>query len=305
LPKTLSKLFAFFAGCFLICSCMSEQNAKIRFHGHRGCRGLLPENTLPAFVHAWRNGTPVLELDIVLSSDSELVVSHDPFMHSEICAMPDGSPILPEDEMSFNIFRMTSKEIKQFPCGTFPHPRFPQQMQHLSHKPLLSELVDSIRALAIKENRPLPEWNIEVKSRPEWDGVYHPHPDDYAMLFLRELGKIHFESDVYIQCFDHRILNALHKLAPRLKLVYLSEDEGKDIRTKLSELNFKPFGFSPNYTLVNREMLNYCADHGLKLFVWTVNDAAEMERLYEMGVTEIITDYPVKEKPAPDEPALQ
>jgi glycerophosphoryl diester phosphodiesterase len=272
---------------------MSEPQTHIRFHGHRGCRGLLPENTIPAFVHAWQLGTPVLEMDVVFSADTELIVSHDPFMHSEICAMPDGSAIRDEDEMALNIFQMNANEVKQFPCGTFPHPRFPDQMQLRSFKPLLSEVVDSIRVLAQRENRPLPEWNIEVKSRPEWDGVYHPHPEEYALLFLRKLSEIDFGSEVYIQCFDYRILNALHKLAPRLKLVYLSEDAGKDIRAKLAELDFKPYGYSPNYALVDKALVQYCADHNLRLFVWTVNDQNEMMRLSKLGVKEIITDFPV------------
>lgn len=303
-PKTFSKFSLLLLAAFYLASCMSNQNNDIRIHGHRGCRGYLPENTIPGFVFAWENGTPVLELDVVLSADSELIVSHDPFMHYEICAFPDGTAIAADQESDLNIYRMSAAEVARFQCGIRPHPRFEEQIQVRTHKPLLTDLIGTIDSLSIQTGRKLPEWNIEIKSKPEWDNLFHPSPKDYANIFARQIAEINFRSDVYIQSFDSRILNALHQIAPRLKLVYLSEDAGKDVRTKLNELDFKPYGYSPNYSLVDQALVNYCSDHGLKLFVWTVNDKTELERLQNLGVKEIITDYPVKEKPALNEPAL-
>lgn len=293
-----------YATVLFLNSCMSDQNPDIRIHGHRGCRGYLPENTIPSFVYAWNKGTPVLELDVVITADSQLIVSHDPYIHHEICTYPDGRPIPADQEKSLNIFQMRAAEVKQYPCGTLPHPRFPEQMQVTAVKPLLSEVVHILDSLSLQRGVKPPDWNIEIKSTPQWDGLFHPAPHEYALLFLQRLSEIKFRSDVYIQSFDARILNELHKLAPRLKLVYLSEDSDKDIRAKLSELNFEPYGYSPNYALVDQALVNYCTDHGLKLFVWTVNEEKEWERLRKLGVREIITDFPVKEKPAHDEPAL-
>jgi glycerophosphoryl diester phosphodiesterase len=304
LQKICNKAAALCAAVMFLNSCMSDPKSDIRIHGHRGCRGYLPENTIPSFVYAWKKGTPVLELDIVISADSQLIVSHDPFIHHEICTFPDGRPISADQEKSLNIFQMRAAEVRQFRCGSMPHPRFPEQRQLATFKPLLSDVVHIIDSLAQQRGVLPPDWNIEVKSMPEWDGVFHPAPHDYALLFLQRLSEINFRSEVYIQSFDSRVLNGLHKLAPRLKLVYLSEDQDKDIRAKLSELNFKPYGYSPNYALVDQSLVNYCTDHGLRLFVWTVNEEEEWDRLRKLGVKEIITDYPVKEKPAHDEPAL-
>lgn len=302
--KISNKIFRTALAVLLMESCMSDRTEDIRLHGHRGCRGFLPENTTEGFVYAWSKDVPVLEMDVVLSADSELIVSHDPYMHTEICAMPDGSPVLPQNQMALNIYRMQADEVKTFICGKFPHPRFPDQLQLITHKPLLSDVVSKIGSLSGATGKKMPAWNIEIKSRPEWDQLYHPEPNEYARIFLRKLSQIDFKNDVYIQSFDSRILNALHKLSPALKLVYLNEDPDKGVRTKLQELDFVPYGYSPNHALVDQSVVNYCADHKLRLFVWTVNDDAEMKRLTGMGVKDIITDFPVKEKPAPNEPAL-
>ncbi|HSZ26331.1 MAG TPA: glycerophosphodiester phosphodiesterase family protein, partial [Cytophagaceae bacterium] len=95
--------------------------------GHRGCRGIYPENTLEGFRRAIDLGINSLELDVVVSKDRQLVVSHEPYMNPEICLKPDGSEITPSEEKQYNLYTMTYEEIKKFDCGLKIHPRFPNQ----------------------------------------------------------------------------------------------------------------------------------------------------------------------------------
>ena len=95
--------------------------------GHRGCRGLFPENTLTGFREAIRLGVNTLELDIAVSKDLQLVVSHEPYMHPDFCLKPNGQPLLESESRTFNFFNMEYEEIKQFDCGSKIHPRFPAQ----------------------------------------------------------------------------------------------------------------------------------------------------------------------------------
>ncbi|MBL0316049.1 MAG: hypothetical protein IPP69_09790 [Flavobacteriales bacterium] len=91
---------------------------KIHVHGHRGWRGQYPENSVIAFTEAVKLGVDVLEMDVVLSADHQLIVSHDPFMHHEICTKPDGSAISASEEEKLNIYQMNLLDIQQYVIGT-------------------------------------------------------------------------------------------------------------------------------------------------------------------------------------------
>ena len=87
---------------------------KFDVQGHRGARGLMPENTIPAFKLALDSGVTTIELDVVLTKDKQVVVSHEPWMNASICTNPDGEKIDPKKEKSFNIYEMTYDEVKQW-----------------------------------------------------------------------------------------------------------------------------------------------------------------------------------------------
>ena len=95
--------------------------------GHRGCRGLMPENTIPAMLHALELNVTTLELDVVITKDKQVVLSHEPFFNHEITTKPDGALVAEAEEKSLNIYQMTFEEVKRFDVGTRPHPRFPLQ----------------------------------------------------------------------------------------------------------------------------------------------------------------------------------
>src|SRR5687768_452968 len=114
----------------LLASCMNNNpQEEFVIHGHRGCRGLWPENTLRSFEAAVDLGAQAIELDLVVTRDMELLVSHDPFMHHQICAKPDGSAIEAREERDYNIFNMSTAEAQTYVCGTLAHPHFPEQKQ--------------------------------------------------------------------------------------------------------------------------------------------------------------------------------
>lgn len=266
---------------------MEAQDNNIVIQGHRGCRGLFPENTIPAFEHALNLGVSTLEMDVVITSDNEVLVSHEPWMNSTICRMPDGSAIPKSDEKDQNIFQMTLAQCGQYPCGLDPHPKFPDQKQITTNKPSLKEVVDLVRKSGIDV-----AFNIELKSRVKWDSLYHPDPAEFASIFLLTLADLGIDEQTTLQSFDPRMLEHLHQADPSLKLVYLSDDKGKSVAKKLDELTFVPWGYSCHYKLTSPKTVEECRALGVHLSVWTVNKPRAMKKLIKMGVRDIISDYP-------------
>jgi glycerophosphoryl diester phosphodiesterase len=112
--------------------------------GHRGCRGLMPENTIPAMLKATALGVTTLETDVVITRDKQVVLSHEPFFNHEISTKPDGAPVTEQEERSLNIYQMDYSQVRQFDVGLRPHPRFAQQQKLAAFKPLLAEMIDSV-----------------------------------------------------------------------------------------------------------------------------------------------------------------
>ena len=139
------------------------------WQGHRGCRGLMPENSLPAFLHALDFPEVItLELDLAVSKDNQLIVSHEPWFNPVICRAPGGDSIPHRDAEKNLIYRHTVSEIRAFDCGSLGNPRFPQQQKQPTYKPTLREVVAAVRTKA--PGRAI-RWNIEIKSQPAWDGL--------------------------------------------------------------------------------------------------------------------------------------
>ena len=115
-------------------------------HGHRGCRGLLPENTIPGFLYAIDLGVDALEMDVVMNGESDLVVSHEPFISPRICLDPEGNEIPEEMVEQINIYTMSQDSIERFDCGMKPHPKFPNQKKISATKPLLKDVIDTVEA---------------------------------------------------------------------------------------------------------------------------------------------------------------
>lgn len=265
-------------------SCPS--NIEFHIQGHRGCRGLFPENSLPAFEKAMDLNVRTIELDIAITKDKKVVVSHEPFMSRTICLKPDGSEIPESEDMVYNLYEMTHKEIKQFDCGTKFHPTYPNQIKLKAYKPLMTEVFQ----LAEKKKSDV-KFNIEIKSKAEYYGIYTPEPNEYVHIVLNEIRNYGFVERSNLQSFDINILEEIHCQEPLIKIALLI-DEDEDIGTKLSQLSFKPNIISPYFKLVFKDLVcNYQAQ-GFTIIPWTVNEESDMKSMLNYGVNAIITDFP-------------
>lgn len=287
----------FFALVFWTCSTpkrmQSFTNTVFDKEGHRGCRGLMPENTIPAMKKAVDLGVTTLEMDAVITKDGQVILSHEPFFNHEITTKPDGSFVKEEEEKSLNIYKMTYAETQRFDVGLKPHPRFPQQQKTAAHKPLLRQLIDTIKTYCQQTGKPFPQWNIETKTQPQTDGVYHPAPAEFVETLMNVIKEKGIEQNVIIQSFDFRTLQYLHQHYPQMRTAMLVEGYDKrSLDELLKALGFTPTIFSPDQSLVNKELVERCHQKGINVIPWTVNQVDEMRKLVALGVDGIITDYP-------------
>lgn len=267
-------------------SCLSYS---FDWQGHRGARGLYPENTVGSMLEALKYPVTTLELDVVLSKDQNVIVSHEPWMNKEICLDPEGKRIKGRE---FNIYKLTLDQIIKFDCGSIPYDRFPEQQNVTVGKPKLETLLDVTEATLKQLNRKEVGYNIEIKSSPEEerDG-FQPDVPTFSDIVVKAIKSKLPESRFTIQSFDWRVLRYIHKKYPEIRLVALSEDKilpEKDIE----RLGFKPYIFSPFYQDLKKNHVDAFHEMGVKVIPWTVNSVEDMRRIKSLGVDGIITDYP-------------
>jgi glycerophosphoryl diester phosphodiesterase len=267
------------------------QTPTFDWQGHRGARGLMPENTIPAFLKGLDLGVKTLELDIAISADNQLIISHEPWLNHDICLKADGTPVLKAEAESFKIKNMTADSVKKCDCGSRGNPNFPEQQKLVAYKPTLAEMVVAVKQYCKDKNRPLPYFNIEIKSQPNWDGIFTPSVNDFAKLVVDEIKRLDIKNVSTIQSFDPRALEATKKLDTTLPTVLLASYSFR-LNAYLSLLSFKPDVFSPSYSLVTKKMVKQCHEKGIKIVPWTVNETSNMLKLMKLGVDGIITDYP-------------
>lgn len=258
--------------------------------GHRGARGHFPENTLPAFQAAIELGANTLELDVVITGDSQVLVSHEPWLNAEICTDTNGQPIDPKAERPFNLYAMDYADIARCDCGSLGHPRFPGQKKQVAHKPLLSEVFGATAFAHDRNGEPI-RYNIEIKAEPQDYGKFHPDAVTFSRLVYAEVEKAGLQDRTTLQSFDLDILKALHKDYPDQTLALLVDEE-EDYVQKFADLGFYTPILSPWFKLVDTRMTAFCADKHMQLIPWTVNDSADIQHMIDLGVHGIISDYP-------------
>ncbi|TAE72073.1 MAG: glycerophosphodiester phosphodiesterase [Bacteroidetes bacterium] len=259
--------------------------------GHRGCRGVMPENTVQGFLKALDFGVKTLEMDVVISKDSFFIVSHEPYFSSMITTTPKGDSILPKDERKFNIYQMTKAEIQAFDVGKRKHIWFPKQEKITATKPTLMEVVVSVEQKIKKNKLGKIIYNIEAKCSPDGDTIFHPKPKPYAKMMLEEIKRLKIKDRIMVQSFDTRFLKAFRELDDEIPLVLLVENS-LSLRDNIEQLGFAPAVYSPQFKLVNQDMLKEAHELGIKVIPWTVNDTEDMQKMKNMGVNGLITDYP-------------
>lgn len=268
-----------------MCACHSP-GPSIDIQGHRGARGHLPENTIPSFLLAIEQGATTLELDLALSADSQLIISHEPWISPVICIDSLGNPLSNDAPENYNLFEMAYADIQKFDCGSKPHPRFPDQTAISSSKPLFSQLLDTLSRLS----SPMPI-NVEIKSRPEWDSIYYPSHEFFADHLVSMLSKYNYQDFTTIQSFDIRPLNYLLNKNVSVKIALLVS-ENEDPLAKIDQLSTNPDILSPHHQWVDADLRGFTHAKNMSLIPWTVNDTNRMSQLIDLQVDGVITDYP-------------
>ncbi len=274
---------------------------KFDVQGHRGARGLKPENTVSAFLTALDYGVTTLELDVVITKDKQVVVSHEPWMHHAICLMPDGKPIPQRDEKKHNIYQLTYDQVRQYDCGTIGNPKFPEQEKAKASKPLLSDVIVAAETHIKSFTRYEVDYNIEIKSEEELDRAFQPSPEEFSDLVYTLIDQYLPLDRVVIQSFDFRVLRYFHEKYPHVRLAALVENT-KSAEENLKELGFIPSVYSPYFKLLTNSIVKELRTKivttsdkkrvTMRVIPWTVNEEKDMLVLKGMGVDGFITDYP-------------
>lgn len=293
---------------------------KLDVQAHRGGMALLPENTIPSMINAVKLGAKTLELDVVISADGKVVVSHDTYMSAAFMSKPDGTEIVKDEEKNHNIYQMAYDSVRRYSMGIKTHPMFPEQQKLKSHKPLLSDLIDSVEAYVKLNNLKPVYYNIETKCSPQGDDKFHPKPAVFVQTLMQVINQKNIKPRLIIQSFDVRTLQILHQTEPNVKLALLVQGKMnltadqlkkygltaqeveayfKQVNAKkggldeeLANLGFTPAIYSPYYSGVDAEMVKKVHEKNMLILPWTVDKKEDMLSLTNLGVDGIITNKP-------------
>jgi len=263
---------------------------KFDTEGHRGARGLMPENTIPAMIHAIDLGVTTIEMDCHVTKDNKVIVAHDDSLNPAHTLKPDGTDLEPRSEKEYILYQMTYDQLRKYDVGSKFFKAYPQQKKQKAYIPLLSDLIDSVQAHIKATGKKQVFYNIETKSSVKGDGILQPEPEEFVRLVMEQIEKKGITPWVIIQSFDVRTLQVLNKKYPHVKTALLVSKS--DLETNLGLLGFMPTIYSPNYKLVDQDLVKQAHAKGLKVIPWTVNTKEEINQLKSYGVDGIISDYP-------------
>ena len=278
---------------------------------HRGGRALRPENTLPSFANALSMGVDTLELDMGVTSDEAIVVSHERGLNPDLARAPDGryvpAPGIPF--VTLTLAQVRQYDVGQLRPGSAYAARFPEQRSMPGTRiPTLAEVFELVRRSGDAHVR----LNIETKIDPHHPDE-SPGPERFVALVLDLLRREHFSDRVMIQSFDWRTLRLIQQRAPAIPTVYLTQQQPPDANVFADEpspwtAGFDPRNYghsvprtvkaaggkiwSPFYGDVDRHSVEEAHGLGLAVVVWTVNSEQDMARLIDLGVDGIISDRP-------------
>ena len=275
--------------------------------GHRGARGLAPENTLPAFERALEIGVTTLELDIAITADGVAVVSHDPFLNPDITRDASGQWLATRGPVirSLTLAQVQAHDVGRINPASAYAKQFPQQQgQDGVRVPTLAALFARVKELGAADVR----FNIETKINPARPDDTLP-PEAFVRILLQTIADAGMAQRVSIQSFDWRTLQLAQQLAPAIPTVYLtvqapSFDNLRDMAWtagfKLADhasvpAMVKAAGgkvWSPNAGALTQEAVRQAQALGLQVIPWTVNQRADLARLLDWQVDGLITDYP-------------
>lgn len=297
----------------LLALLLSTPAGAFDLQGHRGARGLAPENTLPAFARALTLGVSTLELDVGVTKDGIVVVMHDRRLNPDVARGADGQWLLLPGpailELAYD--QLQRYDVGRLKPGSAYARGFPDQgAVDGARVPRLVEVF----ALAAKAGNTGVRFNIETKISPLAPAETLA-PEPFAQALVAEIRKAGMAARTTIQSFDWRTLQVVQKEAPEIVTVYLSQARGAGDTVQagrpgaspwLAGLDVDDHGgsiarlvktlggrvWSPNFNDVDEATLKEAKDLGLTVVPWTVNDETIMRRLVQMGVDGLISDYP-------------
>ena len=270
----------------------AQQVKQLDVEAHAGGRGLYPGNSIPAFINAIKLGVNTLEMDCMISKDSLVFISHDPFMNATFMLTPSGQAMDKEKQEDYNLFEMPYDSIRQYQLGMKYDPEFPKQKRIKTYKPLLSEVIDSVETYVRKHHLKPVQYNIEIKSYRDAEH-FNPDPETFSKLVMGVLKKHKMEDRVYIQSFDIRPLQYIHKHYPSYKLSFLiSKNNTQTLQQNLDQLGFTPAVYSPEYPMVDASLMKGIRQNHMAIIPWTVDKEEDWRKLIHLGVDGIITNYP-------------
>ncbi|GAA4780657.1 glycerophosphodiester phosphodiesterase family protein [Olivibacter ginsenosidimutans] len=256
---------------------------------HRGGRGFMPENTIVAMKNAL-DWDCTLEMDLYITKDKQLVVSHDPYISSVFGLDTNGHALTKAEEKRLRLENLTYVQVAKYDIGMKPHPEFPEQKKISAIIPRFAELIDTTEWYAKKKHLRSPQYNIQA-------GPAYTITDSFRTDFVKKMMDIILAKGIakraIFQAFDVGMLETVHRDYPgKIKVAYLVGASQKDLKANLKKLSFQPDIYSPDYTLVNKALVEACHKMKMKVIPWTVNSKEEIDRLKKMGVDGIISDYP-------------
>lgn len=259
---------------------------------HRGGRGLMPENTIIAMKDAMNYpNITTLEMDTHITKDGKVVVTHDDYLSPGFMLTPDGKEIPASDAKKYPIYQMDYEQVKTFDIGTKAHTGFPQQKKIKTYLPLLADLIDSVQNEIKSKNKRQYFYNIETKCDEKGDNVVNPQPEVFVKLLMDVIEQKKIMPFVVIQSFDKRTIQLIHKKYPNVKTSFLVSNK-KSYEQNMADLGYKPFIFSPIFSMVDAELVKKAHADGVKVIPWTANTPEEINRLKALKVDGIISDYP-------------
>jgi glycerophosphoryl diester phosphodiesterase len=269
----------------LVAACAPAWAAGPLVHGHRGTRGTMPENTLPAFEEALKAGVDVLEMDLGVTKDNVVVVSHEPNVTPERCLGPDGKTF----EKPVPIRSLMLAELKKYDCGALANPKFPKQRAVKGTPiPTLEEVLTMVSRSKLPAARKV-EFNIETKIFP-YDPDLSPAPAEFAALVVGAVKRYGMGPRTIVQSFDVRTLKEIKTMAPEIRTSQLTYEELLDIVPALKAAGTDIW--SPNYKWITAQAVKEAQAAGIKVAPWTINDPKAWDLAIAAGVDAIITDYP-------------
>lgn len=291
--KFNSRKNSLFSIIILLISCfhVNAQKNSIQWFAHRGYLGLHPENTIKGMKKALHYKSTVLEMDLVITKDKQVVVSHDVMLNHKITLDSNGLE-LPVDQ-KIAIYKRTYREIKTYDVGTKLNSAFPQQIRYKAHIPLFSELIDSVESYVKENGLQKPTYFIETKSKFDADSNYQPSPEEFIDLIMTVVLDKGIQDRVIVQSFDPRTLQVLHRKYPEIPLAFLTR-RGTNMKANLEWLGFIPTYYSAKPELINKEFMKKCRKIGMLPIVGVFTDYKEFLHLKKLGVRGFIADYPLE-----------